>query len=167
MNKPNYLGIVISVVVYGAFGAAYYAEALLGSAWVQAQGKSFDQISPEPMPFVYNFFGSLLMAILMDQFMQKYEIKSVSRWIEARWNNGNFICCFTIINPLWFSRPFVGTWVHRWTERSPGTFNDWSDSRVYLRAQIKFSMFSFCPETNINPYFFNIACSREAIPLFY
>jgi hypothetical protein len=71
MKKPNLLGILISVIAYGGFGAAYYSRALLGGSWIAAQGKTFEQIVPTPLPFVFSFLSSLGVALVLDQVIQK------------------------------------------------------------------------------------------------
>ena len=70
LHGINILGVGLAAVAAFAFGAAYYT--ILGKVWLEASGKTEDEVKQErtATPFITSFIGLVVMAIVLSsQFM--------------------------------------------------------------------------------------------------
>ncbi len=64
----NWLAILVATVAAFALGWLWYGP-LFGKAWLEAIGKTADEIDPSPQPFVITFFTTLLTSIVLAALM--------------------------------------------------------------------------------------------------
>ena len=70
LHGINILGVVVATFASFAFGAGYYT--ILGRAWLEASGKTEDEVKQErtATPFITSFIGLVVMAIVISsQFL--------------------------------------------------------------------------------------------------
>ena len=70
LHGINILGVGLAAIAAFAFGAAYYT--ILGKVWLEASGKTEDEVKQErtATPFITSFIGLVVMAIVLSsQFM--------------------------------------------------------------------------------------------------
>jgi hypothetical protein len=71
-RRPNYLGIVAGAIVMFAFGAIWFT--VLGPAWLEAVGKSKEQLGASgAWPFLISFAAGLLVSYCFDNMLWHYE----------------------------------------------------------------------------------------------
>jgi hypothetical protein len=60
----NYWAILVAGAAYFVFGALWYSPVILGKAWMQAVGKSKEQVEKgsTPLKMIWAFVGSLMAA---------------------------------------------------------------------------------------------------------
>ncbi len=72
----NWLAILIATAVAFILGGLWYGP-LFGQAWMDALGKTEDDIQPTPMPFVISFFTAALTCIVVAALMLALGIGTV------------------------------------------------------------------------------------------
>ncbi len=72
----NWLAILIATVVAFVLGGLWYGP-LFGQAWMDALGKTEDDIEPTASPFVISFFTALLTCIVVAALMLALGIGTV------------------------------------------------------------------------------------------
>jgi len=60
----NWWAILVSTVLAFVLGGLWYGP-LFGQAWMQAMGKTEEDIEPTPAPFIISFFTALLTAVVL------------------------------------------------------------------------------------------------------
>jgi len=72
----NYWAVLVGAVVYFILGALWYAKGVFGKTWMQAVGKTEEQLKAafSPWKFVWAFIGSLLAA---------YGLARIMSWIPG------------------------------------------------------------------------------------
>lgn len=72
----NYWAVLVGAVVYFILGALWYAKGVFGKTWMQAVGKTEEQLKAafSPWKFVWTFIGSLLAA---------YGLARIMSWIPG------------------------------------------------------------------------------------
>lgn len=64
MELLNWWAILVATALAFVLGGLWYGP-LFGQAWMQALGKTEDDIQPTPAPFVISFFTALLTAVVL------------------------------------------------------------------------------------------------------
>jgi len=72
----NWLAILIATAVAFVLGGLWYGP-LFGQAWMDALGKTADDIEPTPMPFVVSFFTAALTCVVVAALMLALGIDTV------------------------------------------------------------------------------------------
>lgn len=73
----NWWAILVATVVSFALGGLWYGP-LFGKAWLTAIGKTEDELSPSPVPFIISFFTALITAVVMAMAIQALNIDSLT-----------------------------------------------------------------------------------------
>lgn len=98
----NYLSILVAVVAAQVLGALWYSKALFGKAWMQAVGKTEEDIKGG---MAVQMIGAILlcavMAFMLAQFIVRMEERSlVAGVMTACWIWGGFIATTMGVNHL-------------------------------------------------------------------
>lgn len=72
----EWLAILIATVVAFVLGGVWYGP-LFGNAWIEALGRSPEDIKPTPAPFVISFFTALVTCVVMAGLMDALDIRTV------------------------------------------------------------------------------------------
>lgn len=72
MYQINYLAVIVMAIAYFAIGAIWYSPALFGKAWMEALGKSAEEIKAGAGPKLYigAFIGALVLCYIMAYFVK-------------------------------------------------------------------------------------------------
>lgn len=73
----NWLAILIATAVAFVLGGLWYGP-LFGQAWMDALGKTTDDIEPSPAPFVISFFAALITCIVVAGLMLLLGIETIT-----------------------------------------------------------------------------------------
>lgn len=109
----NWWAIVVATVVAFLLGWLWYGP-LFGKAWLDALGKTEEDIEPSPTPFIISFFTTLLTCIVMAGLIQALGINT--------WTGG-------LVLGLAVGIGFITT-----SNISDGTFCRWSWSLVSIQS---------------------------------
>ncbi|MEM1433143.1 MAG: DUF1761 domain-containing protein [Pseudomonadota bacterium] len=73
----NWWAILTATVVAFVIGGLWYGP-LFGQAWLNALGKTEDDIEPTPTPFVVSFFTALLTCVVLAALMNTLAIQTLT-----------------------------------------------------------------------------------------
>lgn len=73
----NWWAILAATVVAFVIGGLWYGP-LFGKAWMDALGKTEEDIEPSPMPFIVSFVTALITSVVLAALIQTLGIQSVS-----------------------------------------------------------------------------------------
>jgi len=76
LSELNWLAILVATIAGFALGALWYGP-LFGDAWLNALGKTADDIQPSPGPFVISFFTALITAVALALLIKALGIATV------------------------------------------------------------------------------------------
>lgn len=80
--RHNHIGILSSVILQQALGFLWYSPYMFSEAWLEAQGKTIEQIDPtNPIPFA---------ASIVAAFMGAYAVSIVFNWTRHYDFKGGF-----------------------------------------------------------------------------
>ena len=72
----NWWAILVATVAAFALGGLWYGP-LFAKPWMEAIGKSAEELPTPPMPFVVSFFAALLTCVVMALLMQGLGIRTL------------------------------------------------------------------------------------------
>ena len=72
----NWWAILVATVAAFALGGLWYGP-LFAKPWMEAIGKSAEELPAPPMPFVVSFFAALLTCVVMALLMQGLGIRTL------------------------------------------------------------------------------------------
>lgn len=73
----DWLAILIATAVAFVLGGLWYGP-LFGQAWMDALGKTADDIEPTPAPFVISFFTALVTCVVLAVLMLLLGIETIA-----------------------------------------------------------------------------------------
>ena len=73
IESLNIWAILVSTAVGFVLGGIWYGP-LFGQAWLDAMGKTAEEIEPSPTPFVVSFFTALITAVVLAGLIAALEI---------------------------------------------------------------------------------------------
>jgi hypothetical protein len=77
MEWINWWAVLVASVLAFVLGGLWYGP-VFGKAWLNALGKTEDDIEPSPMPFIISFFTALVTAVVLAWLIHRLGIISWS-----------------------------------------------------------------------------------------
>jgi hypothetical protein len=75
MKRKDHGFVLIAVVIQQLIGMIWYSSEVMGPRWMQAQGKTMDQVhSEDPTPFMISIIASFVFAYFMRWLFLKLDI---------------------------------------------------------------------------------------------
>ena len=76
-GELNWWAILLATVASFALGWLWYGP-LFGRAWLEALGKSVEELQPSPTPFIISFVTALVTCVVLAAIMQGLGIANVA-----------------------------------------------------------------------------------------
>ena len=81
MEFINWWAVLVATALAFVLGGLWYGP-IFGQAWMQAIGKTEQELQPTPAPFIISFFTALLTAIVLAWLVKSL---GITGWVEGAW----------------------------------------------------------------------------------